>query len=364
MTKHSVSKIRIAGACALNEAGKRSNNEDAVFPGMDTPKQALLETKAFLVCDGVGGLEKGEEASRIVAAFMGEQFANETALLDEHALRNAVRAAEDRVCAFAEKHHVSGDLATTLAMVHIGSHAVSVVHLGDSRVYQFRQGQMVFKTQDHSFVNELVEGGLLSPEEALVHPKRNVVTRAISSGTNRHEPELNRLQDVRDEDLFIICSDGVTEGLSDEALGTICTEEGADPARVIQAIDAQCREKSKDNYTAYVLRLAVVESPDQETSTPQRDAVHPNTSTPKQKPSKSLLAGAGALVVAGVAWGVFSSGGADESDVAAPPPVPVALPDPETTEREPSAGGLDDPDELIIIQPADSLPGNDTIPPQ
>lgn len=239
---------------AICEVGRRANNEDAVYPSEKLAVSQLLRSRVFAVCDGVGGLDKGEEASRIVSELIGAYFAN-VQHVNEAQIQEAVFEAENRISDYVELEGISGEIASTLAMVHFGENGITTAHVGDSRIYQVRGGEIIFKSRDHSFVNELVQQGVITPKEALSHPKRNVVTRAITVSSHRHAVEINSIQDIQPNDYFLLCSDGVTESVSDDVIRLICGDKDKSIDQKMYTIQDLCREKSRDNYSAYLIQL-------------------------------------------------------------------------------------------------------------
>ena len=102
-------------------------------------------------------------------------------------------------------------MATTLTMVSVGASGITLAHIGDSRIYQFRQGEIIYQTEDHSLVNSLVKLGKISKEEALTHPQKNVIIRAIQGSEHPTEADVVLLKDIQAGDYFFMCTDGVLE---------------------------------------------------------------------------------------------------------------------------------------------------------
>lgn len=253
MPERTEDQISIKSAWGLCEQGQRGNNEDALFP-MPTAQGGLPESRVFVVCDGVGGMEKGEVASQLVTDLMGSRLGNRETV-DPSDIEGLVAEAEDRITEFIEEHALEQEMATTLAMVHIGTDALTVAHLGDSRVYQFRDNRILKVTRDHSFVNELLDQNVLTEEEVRVHPKRNVVTRSISTNAHRHEAEITQHTDIAEGDLLLLCSDGITESISDIGLTEIVGNRAWNADHKLQEIGSRCQRQSRDNYTAILIEL-------------------------------------------------------------------------------------------------------------
>jgi len=244
--------ISLGRPFAICEKGRRHNNEDCILP---LSELADMNQKLFIVCDGVGGSEKGEVASSLACESIDTFFST---FLEEDPtdafIKKAVQYAETRFDEYVANHREARGMATTMTLVYFGKESVTVAHIGDSRVYQFRNGQIVFKTEDHSLVNTWVKLGTITPEEALHHPKRNIITRAIQGTFFPAEADVIHLKDVQPDDFLLMCTDGVTESLTDKALSQIF-KENTTAEEIKNAIVEICSERSSDNYSFYVLPI-------------------------------------------------------------------------------------------------------------
>lgn len=233
--------LKIREQCFISELGKRANNED---------NYGLIKGSVYVVCDGVGGAEKGEIASQIVvSAFINAYQADPNA-----SVASVMQLAQHQLTEFLNEHPEAAGMATTLTFSNITSKGVQVAWVGDSRVYQFRKGRIVFVTQDHSWVNDALKAGIISAEEAIGHPKSNIITRAIQG---LHKPivaDTVLLTDVQKGDYFLHCSDGVLEAWSDEDLAALFGSLG-NCREIIERIKRECLKESKDNFTAIVYQI-------------------------------------------------------------------------------------------------------------
>jgi protein phosphatase len=231
---------------AFSKPGRRNYNEDAFFPATEVE---AADSRVFMVCDGVGGLDGGEHASRIVTEVFGQalQQASEVTAADIDGLVDEVLS---QLADFQAGGGLDSAIASTLAMIHLGDEAVTWVHIGDSRIYQFRNTALLHRTSDHSFVQEMVNRGMLTAEEALVHPKRNVITQALSSDAKKVEPTVERLEDVQPGDVFLLCSDGVMEAIDDEGLAALAGRAAEELPAVALEVQERCEVGSSDNNTA------------------------------------------------------------------------------------------------------------------
>jgi serine/threonine protein phosphatase PrpC len=214
-------------SAALSHPGlRREANEDSVC--------ARPDIGLFLVADGMGGHAAGEVASKLAAQVI-ETFVNDTrnadvnttwpfpydpALsLDGNRLTAAFRLANRRLGTAMENDEKLRGMATTAAVVLVGRDKPVVAHVGDSRVYLYRDGTLTQITEDHSWVNEQVRAGVLSESDARHHPWRHVVTRALSGGD---DPGVDVQEiDVTAGDRILLCSDGLSGVVPQEQLAGI-----------------------------------------------------------------------------------------------------------------------------------------------
>ena len=248
-----------ATVAARSDVGKsRAANEDYFA--------IRSELGLFLVADGMGGHGNGEVASQLAARSVCETI---SALRRETWLRTSGTEKPAGVLrdAFEKANHavfravdgnaeLSGMGATMVALLLVGQSAI-VAHAGDSRAYRVRAGELSQLTEDHTWVGQQVTAGELSADEARQHPFRNVVTRALGG-------EANLLvdvgaHDVRDGDIFLLCSDGLTGVVSDERIVEIVDGTGGLDGRCAALIDAANEGGGPDNITAVLVSCSEVE---------------------------------------------------------------------------------------------------------
>lgn len=233
--------------------GQRENNEDSVYPevGMATP-----QNRFFIVCDGVGGAQKGELASHIaVSGFSDYLNAHTASDFSEEVIGDALGHVQQKFDEMLAVQHLLKGMATTFTLVAFGEDAVHVGHIGDSRIYQIRNGTIIYKSEDHSKVNFLLKSGLISAEQAQNHPERNVIMRAIQGSHRDTKIEIHALTDVLPGDYFFQCTDGVLENVNDDALSQILGSEETNP-RKLQLILNLCDGNTRDNYSGYLVQVA------------------------------------------------------------------------------------------------------------
>ena len=240
--------IRVGKAVAISERGKRSNNEDNF---------GFSEHSHFVLCDGVGGAAKGEIASDIVV----KQFVHALQQNPKANLESVLQMAEGKLSACVENHPESSGMATTLTFSQIKENGILVAWCGDSRIYQFRNGKVIFQTEDHSWVNEAIRSGIITEDEATNHPKSNIITRAIMGREKPAQLESREIRDVEKGDYFLHCSDGVLEAWSNPDMEALFGQ-GFDLERIISLLADECRQLSKDNFTALVYQIELAEVPE------------------------------------------------------------------------------------------------------
>jgi protein phosphatase len=228
------------------------------YAGTDTGRQRranedshLARAPLFVVADGMGGAQAGEVASRIaVESFQGglhDQAAPESALAELTQQANA------RIHELSHSHAEQAGMGTTLTAIYVGDHEISIAHVGDSRAYRLRDGVLERLTEDHSLVDELLRQGRLTPQEALEHPQRSVITRAL--GPEGAVDVDTRSHSARGGDVYLLCSDGLTTMLAEDRLAELllahATLREAGEALIAAANEAGGR----DNITVVLLRL-------------------------------------------------------------------------------------------------------------
>lgn len=232
---------------SISLQGKRSNNEDyaTFYQGHNI--------SIFVVCDGVGGHQKGEVASQTVAESIKNYFIHQNHSLQESNIHSAVQFAITQLNEKVKVHPEAVDMATTLAYLGIEKQKAIISWAGDSRIYHFRNKKIIFRSEDDSYVNMLIKAGEITPEQARTHPQRNLITKVIS-------PQLKKINlsfhhtEIKEGDYFLLCTDGIIEAWEDEALKNLITSDMTLDEK-IENIARQCAEKSKDNYTCILVQI-------------------------------------------------------------------------------------------------------------
>jgi PPM family protein phosphatase len=234
--------LRVAEQYAVTDTGRqRRANEDSL----------LARAPLFVVADGMGGAQAGEVASRI--AVESFQSGLEDASRAELELAELARAANARIHDLSHSNAEQAGMGTTLTAVYVGEEEVAIAHVGDSRAYCLREGELLRLTDDHSLVDELMRQGRLTPEEAVEHPQRSVITRALGpEGTVEVDTRSFR---ARAGDIYLLCSDGLTTMLAEEQIRELLIANprlrDAGEALIAAANEAGGR----DNITVVLIRL-------------------------------------------------------------------------------------------------------------
>ena len=259
----------VGRSAGLTDTGrKRRQNEDAL----------VCDPPLFAIADGMGGAQAGEVASRLAAAAIEEGAA---AIQGEEGVATVVRAANARIFERAVHDPAVAGMGTTATVAVVDERAgtVTIAHVGDSRAYLYRDGELEQLTTDHSLVGELVRSGRLTEDEAAVHPHRSVITRAL--GTDA-EVEVDTLTlEVAAGDLVLLCSDGLSAMVRDDEIAQVLrSAEGVPRAAAEALVSAANAAGGEDNVTVVLFELVSEALPSPEatevtrtTSPPEPDEV-------------------------------------------------------------------------------------------
>ena len=204
--------MRLGDSAGRTDAGRvRRRNEDSF----------VLDPPLFAVADGMGGAQAGEVASRLAAAAFRE-YHDADRLEPAERVEAIIQEANRRIYERARTDSEASGMGTTVTAAILTNGRVSIGHVGDSRAYRIRNGELEQLTEDHSLVADLMRSGRLTPEEADAHPQRSVITRAL--GTDAEVDVDTVTVDVEPRDLFLLCSDGLTTMVPEEDILRIVQE--------------------------------------------------------------------------------------------------------------------------------------------
>jgi protein phosphatase len=266
-------------AFGVTDKGKvRTTNEDQFLiaeltkamrvwqTSLPEPKLQVGEERAhlFLVADGMGGHRAGERASALAVAaieqftlnsfrwFFGSDSPDAERVLAQY--QEAIRHADVRILEEAAEHPEFRGMGTTVTMAfHLGAQ-LCVVHVGDSRAYLYRDRELFQLTQDHTLVAEMVRSGTLRPDQVAEHGLRHSITNVVGGPEPGVKVEARALQ-VQDGDRLLLCSDGLTEIVTNEAIGTTLDAEAAPEAAAKKLLAHANEGDARDNITVIVVRF-------------------------------------------------------------------------------------------------------------
>ncbi|MBA2460659.1 MAG: Stp1/IreP family PP2C-type Ser/Thr phosphatase [Actinobacteria bacterium] len=244
--------MRLGRSAVVSDTGRRRRrNEDSY----------VCEPPLFAVADGMGGAQAGEVASGLAAAVLEEANGDE---LREERIVELIQEANRRVFQRSHEDPAASGMGTTMTVAVTGpGGTVSIGHVGDSRAYRVRAGRLEQLTKDHSLVGELMRSGKLSPEEAESHPQRSVITRAVGT-----EPDVDVdtfTVDTEPGDVFLLCSDGLTDMVSDEGIQSVMVEREGDLESAAQKlVETANSSGGEDNITVVVFEIVEDSGPEVE----------------------------------------------------------------------------------------------------
>jgi len=255
-----IQAITLDFAAATDVGCRRANNEDSF--GYDA------EEHVYVVCDGMGGSAAGEVASGMAVRALVESFAESAAdsrgetpsQTAEERLLTAIHQANDLVRQSALADPALRSMGTTLVCACLDGGRMLIGNVGDSRAYLIREGSCVQITQDHSFLAEQIRAGRLDPEMASFSSLQSVITRAIGAA-DCVEPDIFAVA-VRDEDLFLLTSDGLTRYASPESIAGVVESRGDPEAICLALIEHAKQLGGADNITCLLLRVVEVTAGD------------------------------------------------------------------------------------------------------
>ena len=237
----------VCASAALSHVGKvRRINEDACLDRADIG--------LFVVADGVGGAHAGDRASGLIVEALGKVSQPATAVGFLTQVRDSLQAVNQLLRLEAQSLAGRTIASTVVALLFFGQH-YACAWAGDSRLYLLRNGRLRQITRDHSEVQELVDAGQISPEEARHHPRGNLITRAVGA---HDELLLEMVQDqLRPGDMFLLCSDGLTKPVDDAEIERLMV--GGSPEEVVRRlVDAALLGGGPDNVTVVAVQVIAV----------------------------------------------------------------------------------------------------------
>ena len=243
-------QISLYPPLSIHEIGQRPNQEDSIIQ---------WNNRLFVLCDGMGGHEKGEVASQTVcqsiASWFDEHVNPDDPFTDDQ-LRSAIECAYTELDKFADGN--PRQMGTTLTLLYLHKQGVTAAHIGDSRIYHIRPNiGTLYQSRDHSLVFDLFQAGEITYEEMLNYPQKNIVTRAMTPGEdNRMRADIIHISEIQPDDYFYMCSDGMLEQMSNDELLTLLSSEATDEEKRKRLIETTV--SNQDNHSAWLIHIKEV----------------------------------------------------------------------------------------------------------
>jgi len=231
-------------ATLRTDIGKvRRQNEDAAW--FDEKKGV------FAVADGMGGHLAGEVASGMAIDAV-QKMAQHHEIASVAVMREAVSSAHEAIIRHAQENPACAGMGTTLSVMWRGGHYMYIAHVGDSRIYRYRDGELEQITQDHSLVEELVRAHIITREQARTHPRRNIITRALGT-QGENLPDL-LAADIKPGDLWLLCTDGLSGMISDAEIARVLSSGATLEMMAGSLIEKALDAGGRDNVTLVLCR--------------------------------------------------------------------------------------------------------------
>ena len=241
---------------SLTDVGRqRENNEDSCrYWEPESDEEFQRKGRVAVIADGMGGYEGGQEASRLAVETVIEVYDRAFLSDPQAALVEAFAEAHKRIREYAEGHAELQGMGTTCTALALVARQLYFAHVGDSRLYLVRAGEISRLTRDHTYVGRLVETGLVRAEDAETHPQRHILTAAMGTGREVAADFPQRALSVEPDDMFMLCTDGLWGLVTDpEILQAVQGQPAAESCRSLVAMALQ--RGGPDNITVQLLRV-------------------------------------------------------------------------------------------------------------
>ena len=235
--------MELANSIYYSGIGRRKVNEDFLYPEFPSNQNSL-----YMVCDGLGGMAYGELASKMTALAV-QNYMDKVELYSKDVVASSIHFANNLIKEFSSEHPKTKGMSSTLAMLVQNEDDFFAGWVGDSRIYHIRDGDVLFKSKDHSYKELLTSMGV---EEEETKGMGHIITQAIG-GKQKIKPGLARIGDIKTGDYLVLLTDGVLEGVPEvEFLNYFKSKNESET--ILEQIVNLCSEKSRDNHTLYILK--------------------------------------------------------------------------------------------------------------
>jgi protein phosphatase len=248
-------------SASLTDPGRvRDHNEDCI--------ESRPEIGLFVLADGMGGYNAGEVASGMATSLIADGLQEawkprevdrmgreEAKSLAEKVIRDQIARANNAIFTTSQNNPECAGMGTTLVVTHFYDNFMAVAHIGDSRLYRLRGEAFEQITRDHSLLQEQLDSGLITPEEAKLSQNKNLVTRALGIDPTV-EPEIHTYE-TQEDDIYLLCSDGLSDMVEDEEIRLTLITLKTNPTLTVQQLTQAANDNGgRDNISAMLIRVA------------------------------------------------------------------------------------------------------------
>jgi PPM family protein phosphatase len=210
----------------------------------------------LIICDGMGGYKGGEIASQTAVKSIENHFEKLNGNYDpSQEIYNAFNSANNSIIQTAHNDSTLSDMGSTVVLVLLKNGLVHYANLGDSRIYRIRQGKILQLTKDNSLVQQMIDSNIITENEAKTHPKKHVITKALGIDADL-KPEMYQPFKLQENDIIILCSDGLTEHVEEEEILKLAGNNSVSDA-AIKLVDLANERGGSDNITIQVAKAGV-----------------------------------------------------------------------------------------------------------
>jgi protein phosphatase len=235
--------LHIKSEAYITEKGRYTLNEDTLL---------FVRGVLYMICDGVGGNGNGQVASQLVGNSI-------TALLQVESnlnLASLLLQVEEQISKHKKKYPSTNSMASTIAFIQISTTTIRIAWIGDTTIYQIRNGKIIYKTKSHNWIQEAINKGEITELESYFHHNQNQLTRCVKGSEYPTAFDSFICTDIQENDFFMVCSDGIQESWIDSDLEVLFASD-KNAKEVIKKIEEQCAVFSTDNYSAIVIQIGI-----------------------------------------------------------------------------------------------------------
>lgn len=346
--------------------GKRHLNEDKVYPAADLPEEVSRVEGLYMVADGAGGHGKGDAAAFYALKQIANHFAHHSdeirEELNQEFVQAGIRSVEEMLDLFVDIHPENSGINSTIAWVYFNDKGANLAWVGNSRIYHARKGSILYQTEDHSLVQEMLKMGQLTEEQSQTHSQRHVLLRALQGSKQPVTAQTFFIpyKDIQPDDYFLICSDGVTETWTTAYLEELLTPAFSNE-KIAGYLEQACELNSRDNYSFCLVQMGEqVEVVPPVNEQPLFVSLSPEPEVSADLPVEPQFEEVPAPLPQTVEAPVVSELPTEVVETTPAPPVEDTRPEAETSLLEKLQGGLTEDVTVPIVPPSPKI---EHIPP-